>query len=66
MVEAWERAADLAAEIAAKRDFEERGVDAKNFVETLSVNVDNEKLSDEEFREFVRNTLPIVIILENL
>lgn len=35
-------------------------VPAENFVQTLSVNVDNEKLTDEQFREFVRNTLPIV------
>lgn len=35
-------------------------VPAKHFVETLVANVDNEKLSDAEFREFVRNTLPIV------
>jgi DNA-directed RNA polymerase subunit K/omega len=27
----------------------------------LSVNVDNGKLTDEAFREFVRNSLPIVI-----
>lgn len=31
-----------------------------NFVDTLNANVDNNKLSDAEFREFVRNTLPIV------
>jgi hypothetical protein len=35
-------------------------VPASNFVETLKANVDNAKLSDKEFREFVRNTLPIV------
>jgi len=35
-------------------------VPAANFVGTLAVNVDNEKLSDAAFREFVRNTLPIV------
>lgn len=29
----------------------------KTFVETLFVNVNNEKLSDAEFRQFVRNTL---------
>lgn len=27
---------------------------------TIHVNVDNPKLSDEAFREFIRNTLPIV------
>lgn len=38
----------------------ERKVDAKNFCATLAANVDNEKLSDEAFREFVRNTISIV------
>jgi hypothetical protein len=35
-------------------------VPAKNFLTTLAANVDNKKLTDEQFREFVRNTLPIV------
>lgn len=35
-------------------------VPADNFVETVRANVDNEKLTDEEFRAFIRNTLPIV------
>jgi hypothetical protein len=35
-------------------------VPAVNFVETLKANVDNAKLTDKEFREFVRKTLPIV------
>ena len=35
-------------------------VPADNFVRTLAANVDNPKLKDENFREFVRNTLPIV------
>lgn len=35
-------------------------VPAENFCATLSVNVDNDKLTDANFREFVRNTLPIV------
>ena len=37
-----------------------RTVPASNFMATVAVNVDNEKLSDKEFREFIRNTLPIV------
>ena len=41
----------------------ERTVPADNFVATLAGNVDNEKLSDARFREFVRNTLPIVIYI---
>lgn len=35
-------------------------VPAKHFVELLVANVDNEKLGDTEFRQFVRNSLPIV------
>ena len=38
----------------------ERKVPASNFVATVASNVDNEKLTDAEFREFIRNTLPIV------
>ncbi len=37
-----------------------RTVPASNFVRTLAANVDNEKLSDKDFRQFVRNSLPIV------
>lgn len=39
----------------------ERTVPASNFVGTVSANVDNANLSDKEFRDFVRRTLPIVI-----
>ena len=35
-------------------------IPAENFVSTVKANVDNEKLSDAEFREFIRTTLPIV------
>jgi hypothetical protein len=35
-------------------------ISATNFCGTLTANVDNEKMSDAEFREFVRNTLGIV------
>ena len=38
-----------------------RNVKAENFVGTVAANVDNPKLSDKEFRQFIRNTLPIVI-----
>ncbi len=38
----------------------ERTVPASNFVGTLAANVDNGKLSDAEFRQMVRNTLPVV------
>lgn len=37
-----------------------RTVPAANFVSTMSANVNNDKMSDAEFREFVRNTIPIV------
>jgi len=36
-------------------------VPAENFCGTLAVNVDNGKLSDKEFREFVKSSLPGVI-----
>lgn len=36
-------------------------VAAENFVATLARNVDNPRLSDTEFRAFVRDTLDIVI-----
>jgi len=35
-------------------------VPAENFCATLNANVDNKKVSDKEFRAFVRRTLPIV------
>lgn len=35
-------------------------VPAVNFLGTVMANLDNEKLSDSEFREFIRRTLPIV------
>lgn len=39
---------------------EARTVPADNFVATIAANVDNTKLDDAAFREFIRNTLPIV------
>ena len=38
----------------------ERTVPAENFMQTLHVNVDNKKLSDADFRQFVRNSIQIV------
>jgi len=35
-------------------------VPAENFMATIAANVDNKKISDSDFREFIRNTLPIV------
>ncbi len=35
-------------------------VPAVNFIGTVLANIDNEKLSDAEFRQFIRNSLPIV------
>jgi hypothetical protein len=37
-------------------------ISSDNFVNTISSNVDNEKLSDYEFRKFIKNTLSIVNI----
>ena len=37
-----------------------KNIPAENFVATLAVNVDNERISDAEFRQLVRNTLGIV------
>ena len=39
----------------------ERTVPADNFVGTISANVDNTKLTDEKFRQFTRDALPVVI-----
>jgi len=39
---------------------EKRTVPAANFMATIAANVDNDKMSDREFRQFIRNTLPIV------
>ena len=33
--------------------------DPRYLIATLAANVNNEKMTDEAFREFVRNTLPI-------
>lgn len=35
-------------------------VPAENFLTTVAINVDNEGLSDADFREFIRNCLPVV------
>lgn len=40
--------------------YEEEKIPASNFCQTLKANVDNDKLSDADFRQMVRNTLPIV------
>ena len=42
------------------RDYKPDTIPASSFVNTIKVNVDNEKMSDAQFREFIRNTLPIV------
>ena len=38
----------------------ERVVPPENFLRTVAANVDNEELSDANFRQFIRNSLPIV------
>lgn len=35
-------------------------IPASSFVDTIKVNVDNKEMSDAQFREFIRNTLPVV------
>lgn len=35
-------------------------VPALNFIGTMLANLDNEKMSDKDFRDFIRNTMPIV------
>ena len=37
-----------------------KALPAEHFALLLSKNVENKKLSDKDFRDFVRNTLPIV------
>lgn len=39
----------------------ERTVPAENFTKLLASNVDNKYLNDTQFREFVRNSLSVVI-----
>ena len=41
-------------------DTMKKAVDSKHFCQMLSLNVDNTKLTDAEFRKFVKRTLPIV------
>lgn len=36
-------------------------VPAENFMATLAANVDNASLSADDFRDFVRNSMPVVI-----
>lgn len=40
---------------------QERTVSAESFCQTLERNINNTALDDAAFRQFVRNTLPIVI-----
>jgi len=37
-------------------------ISPSDFLQTLNINLDNEKLTDEAFREIVRKTVPIVDI----
>ena len=39
---------------------DKRTVSAKNFMQTIAANIDNEKLTAEDLRDFIRNTLPII------
>ena len=55
-----EIAARLEKEPEATMSVDAPLVDTKNFVGTLAANVDNQALSDATFRQFVRDSLPIV------
>ena len=35
-------------------------ISAKSFIQVLAMNVENDKMSDEAFREMIKNTLPAV------
>ena len=51
--------------LAALRQIPPEGkIPADNFVGTLAANVDNPKLRDADFRQIVRNTLPIIHLPE--
>jgi hypothetical protein len=50
----------LLSHTTRSRTNHERVVPASNFVGTVAANVDNKKMSDADFRVFIRNTLPIV------
>lgn len=39
---------------------DKRTVPAENFMATIAANVDNKRITDEQFRDFIRNSLPIV------
>lgn len=47
------------------RRYEKTLIGAGHFVRTLKTNVDNEKLTDAQFREFVRNTIGDVMVGED-
>jgi hypothetical protein len=49
------------AEKPQRQADESRTVPADSFMATIAANVDNKKMNDKEFRQFIRNTLPIVI-----
>lgn len=43
-------------------DMEARNPDQSvSLIDTISVNVDNEKMTDAEFRQFIRNSLPLTL-----
>ena len=39
---------------------DKRDVPSNNFLKIVEANVDNKELSDAEFREFIRTSLPVV------
>ena len=42
-------------------DESKRIIPADNFAATVNANVDNDRLTDAEFREFIRTSLPFII-----
>jgi len=55
------RECSLQTQEALQRMFPPKFNKAKHFLKTVAANIDNEKLSDSDFRDFVRKSLPIAI-----
>jgi hypothetical protein len=51
---------DIGKKYSINEVVEQYKLPAVNFIGTIMANVNNEKLSDFEFRQFIRRTLPIV------
>ena len=63
-----ERVANLlkqAGSVLETIDLRPRPSPAEMFMRTLAANLDNDKLSDADFRQFVRNSLPGIVFPED-